>query len=190
MPQALHTSWIFVLLVWSFYNVKVFFFVFFLVIYNAVLEWIFIENQKKKLFPLINQKFNNFLIFFLSLTCASTQLVRDRGNISSLFLVILRWRLCSFGISNLTCSPLCQSELFMEKNNPLCRIHCLFLFNFFFPLSLIAQGRKSPAVRAGPLGLMLKSSVSLYLPLCWNWVLIYHSFHLLLVDPNEKSLWC
>lgn len=64
------------------------------------------------------------------------------GNISSLFLVILRWRSCFSGISNLTSFLLWQNELFMEKNNPSVE----FTVFFFFLRGLIAQVRKSPAV--------------------------------------------
>lgn len=70
---------------------------------------------------------------FPLLTRASTQLGREfGGNISSLFLVILRWSLCSFGISNLTASPIRQNELFMEKNNP-CVLDSDLFFFFFSP---------------------------------------------------------
>lgn len=75
----------------------------------------YLLKAKRKVISLDNSEIQQLLNFFFSLL---TWALRVWGNISSLFLVILRWRLCSSGISNLTSSPICRNELFMEKNNP------------------------------------------------------------------------
>lgn len=59
------------------------------------------------------------------------------GNISSLFLVILRWTPFSPGLSNLTWSPMCLNELFMEKNN-----HLFFSPHSFIFLTSVREGTK------------------------------------------------
>lgn len=78
------------------------------------------KEKKRKVISLDKSKIQQLLNFFFFFVDSGLHSAGERvwGNISSLFLVILRWRPCSSGISNLTSSPVCQNELFMEKNNP------------------------------------------------------------------------
>lgn len=97
---------------------------------------------KRKVISLDKSKIQQLLNFFFVDSCLHSAGERVWGNISSLFLVILCWRLCSSGISNLTSSPICQNELFMEKNNPSVEFTVFFFLSSFSfcPRGLISHG--------------------------------------------------
>lgn len=89
-----------------------------------------LKTKRKGFFSLDKSKIQQLLNFFFFVDlCLHSAGERVWGNISSLFLVILRWRLCSSGISNLTSSPIRQNELFMEKNNP--SVEFFFISSWF-----------------------------------------------------------
>lgn len=137
---------------------------------------IYWKQKQKKLFPLINQKFNNFLIFFPYLWLVPPLSWWEIG-------VIFPHYFSSSFVGD--CAPLeypIWLVLHCAKVNCLWRkitpfVEFTVFFSFFFPLGLIAQGRKSPAVRADPLGLVLKSSVSFIYP----FVVIECSFIILFI---------
>lgn len=107
----------------------------------------YLLKTKRKVISLDNSEIQQLLFFFSLLTWA----LRVWGNISSLFLVILCWRLCSSGISNLTSSPICRNELFMEKNNPFVEF-TVFLFFLSSVFGVISHGWKSQAFKRTPIG--------------------------------------